>query len=500
MAPQVDQQLHFIMFPLMAQGHMIPMVDMARLFAQRGVNITIVTTPLNTLRFKTVIDREIQAGLPIRLLQLQFPTSEVGLPEGCENYDTLPSRDMVMKFFAAITMLQEPLEQAIKEMDPMPSCIVSDMLFPWTNDTANKFDIPRLIFHGVSCFSLLCSHNIHLHKAHENVTSESEPFVVPDLPDVIEVTKACLPAEFNNSPPEMRDLRMKVRESEYTSYGVLLNSFDALEPKYVWDYQKVKGSKAWCIGPVSFCNKEDIDKAERGNKASIDDHECLKWLDSKEQNSVVYVCLGSLCQFLPLQLIEIGLGLEASNRPFVWVIRRGKNDSELEKWLSEERFVERTKDRGLVIMGWAPQVLILEHQAIGGFLTHCGWNSALEGVCAGLPMITFPMFAEQFLNEKLIGQVLEIGVSVGIKTSIQWGEEEKIGVLVKREDVEIAVNKVMDEGERGEIRREKARELRKMARSAMEEGGSSHLNMTLFIQDIMHHARKKSVHSDKETI
>ncbi|PIA54932.1 hypothetical protein AQUCO_00901086v1 [Aquilegia coerulea] len=442
----------------MAQGHMIPMVDLARLFAKRGVIITIVTTPFNTLRFKTIIDRAIQSGLPIRLLQLHLPTSEAGLPEGCENFDTLPSRDMAIIFFAAITMLQQPLEQAIKEMEPMPSCIVSDMMIPWTNKTAsNKFDTPRLIFHGTSCFALLCTHSIHLHKAHENVTSESEPFVVPDLPDVIEVTKACLPIEFNNPPSEIGDLGMKVRETEYTAYGVLLNSFDALEPKYVKDYQKVKGNKAWCIGPVSLCNKEYLDKAERGNKASINDHECLKWLDSKEQNSVVYVCLGSLCRLLGLQLIEIGLGLEASNRPFVWVIRDGgTNYSELEKWLSEEKFVERTKDRGLIIKGWAPQVLILEHQAIGGFLTHCGWNSTLEGVCAGVPMITFPMFAEQFLNEKLIVQVLEIGVRVGVNTSVNWGEEEKIGVLVKMEDVD----KVMDEGEVREMRREKVRELK----------------------------------------
>lgn len=88
-----------------------------------------------------------------------------------------------------------------------------------------------------------------------------------------------------------------------------------------------------------------------------------------------------------------------------------------------------------MIWGWAPQVLILSHPAIGGFLTHCGWNSTLEGVCAGVPMITWPLFAEQFYNEKFIVQVLRIGVRVGAEYAVKWGEEEKFGVLRKKEEV-----------------------------------------------------------------
>ncbi|KAF9599003.1 hypothetical protein IFM89_033348 [Coptis chinensis] len=500
MALEAEQKLHFILFPLMAQGHMIPMVDMARLFAERGIVVTIVTTPRNTLRFKAITDRAIQSGLAIRLLQLKFPSVEVGLPEGCESIDTLPSRDTAKNFFNAVSMLQQPLEQSMGEMEPIPCCIISDMAFPWTNETALRFDIPRLIFHGTSCFSLLCSHNIHLHKPHLSINSESEPFVVPGLPDRVELTKACLPAGLSDPSSDLQDIRNQIREAEETAYGVVVNSFNSLEPKYVEAYQKIKGNKAWCIGPVSLCNKEDIDKAERGNRMSIDDRELSKWLDSKEPNSVVYVCLGSLCRLIPAQLMQIGLGLEASNCPFIWVIRSGKNDWELKKLLSEENFEERIKDRGLLIMGWAPQVLILSHQAIGGFLTHCGWNSTLEGVCAGVPMITWPMFAEQFFNEKLIVQVLGIAVRVGVNVTVQWGEEEKVGVLVEKEDVQKAVTEVMDKGEVGELRRKKARELGAMARSTMEEGGSSHLNMTLFIQDMLHHASTKLTMQEMKTV
>lgn len=166
-------------------------------------------------------------------------------------------------------------------------------------------------------------------------------------------------------------------------------------------------------------------------------------------------------------------------------MREGDCSIELNKWLVEEKFEERVQGRGLVVRGWAPQVLILSHPAIGGFLTHCGWNSTLEGVSAGVPMICWPMFAEQFYNEKLIVQVLRIGVRVGVEVCVNWGDEEKLGVMVKREDIEKAVKKLMDEGDgEGEERRERARQVGKMAKRAVE-GGSSYLNMTLLIQHVM---------------
>ncbi|KAF8395304.1 hypothetical protein HHK36_019247 [Tetracentron sinense] len=478
-----DDQLHFILIPLMAQGHMIPMIDMARLFAQRGVIVTLVTTPLNAFRFESTIDRATKSGLQIRLIQLRFPCAEAGLPEGCENLDTLPSPDMGKQFYVATSMLQQPLEQLLGELKPLPSCMISGTTFPWTSHIARKLQIPRLVFHGTSCFTLSCSHNLLHYKVNESVTSESESLVVPGVPDRIEFTKAQLPGIFN-VPQDYQDLRNQMREADRTSYGVVVNSFYELEPGYVKEYQKAKGNKVWCIGPVSLCNKEIVDKVERGNKASIDEDQCLKWLDSREPNSVVYACLGSLSRLMPSQLIELGLGLEASNRPFIWVIGHQKS-SDFGKWLSEEGFEERTRGRGMLIRGWAPQVLILSHPATGGFLTHCGWNSTLEGVCAGVPMITWPLSSDQFYNEKIAVQIWRIGVRMGVEISARWGEEEKaVGVLVKREEIKKAVEQLMEEGEEGKERRKRARELGEMANRAIEVGGSSHFSMTLLIQDI----------------
>nr|WFG82894.1 glycosyltransferase [Lonicera macranthoides] len=477
--------LHFVMIPLMCPGHLIPMVDMAKLLAQNHIMVTIVTTPLNAARFSSVIDRAIESGLPIQLLQFPFPAVQAGLPAGCESVDEIPSYGQVRNFFTAVKMLQEPVEKAFRVLSPSPSCIISDKNVPWTSETAKKFEIPWIIFDGMNCFTQLCTHNLYTTKIYE-CALESESFVVPGLPDRIELRRAQLPGLFNPGTINVNDFRKQIRETELGAYGVVVNSFEELEQRYVNEFKKVRG-KVWCIGPLSLCNKDNLDKAQRGNKASIDEQHCIRWLDSWPFGSVVYACMGSLARATALQVIELALGLEASGRPFIWVVRGGSEVDEIHNWILREGFEERVKERGLLIKGWSPQVLILSHPSVGAFLTHCGWNSTLEGITVGVPMITWPMFAEQFFNEKLVVEVLKTSVSVGAKVVVHMGEEEKYGVTVRRDQVKEAIDKIMDEREEGRERRKRAKELGEKGMGAMEEGGSSHKNLTLLIQDIMQH-------------
>lgn len=449
---------------------------MAKLLAQRGLIVTIIMTPLNALRFQKLTDQAVNSSLIVNIIELKFPCQEAGLPEGCENMDSLPSPDLALQFFEACNMLQEPIEKLIVEDQLALDCIISDSCLPWTADVAIKFNIPRIVFHGISCFTLVCSHNLDQYKVHECVKSDTELFLVPDMPDRIEFTKAQLPRTMASDDLGGFFERMKV--AELSAQGVMINTFEELEPEYIKRYRKVV-KKVWCIGPVSLCNKKEKQAANHDQQ-----HHCLKWLDSMKPSSVVYVCFGSLCHISPQQVMEIGLGLKASNHPFIWVIRAGDYSSEIDQWLKEERFEESVGERGgLIIRGWAPQVSILSHKAIGGFLTHCGWNSTLEGVSAGVPMITWPMSAEQFYNEKLIDQVLRIGVRIGVKVMVDE-------VMVRRERVKEAVEELMGEGEEGGERRKRAKELGEMANRAIEGGGSSYLSLTLVIDHIMQQVQK----------
>nr|WBW48318.1 UDP-glycosyltransferase [Astragalus membranaceus] len=488
MGSEDPNQLHFLLFPMMAQGHMNPMMDIAKILVQQNVIVTVVTTPKNASRFTSMLARFLESGFQINLLQLQFPYKEHGLPEGCENLDMLPSLGKASSFFNASKFLHQQVDKISEELITPPSCIISDTCLPHTIHIAKKFNIPRISFVGVSCFYQFCMHNIYVHNLMKSIKDESEYFVVPDIPDKTEITIAQTGLGLKGA--EWDQFTKDAAQAELATYGTIMNSFEELEPEYAKGYKKVKNDKVWCIGPVSLINKDHLDMVQRGNikgsNSNIDEWIHIKWLDSQKPGSVIYASLGSLCNVTPPQLIELGLALEASKKPFIWVIREGSHLEAMEKWIMENGFEERINDRGIVIRGLAPQLVILSHPSTGGFLTHCGWNSTLEAICAGVPMLTWPLFADQFLNQSLVVEVLKVGVKVGVKSPIKWGEEEVTSVLVKKEDVEKGIKELMDEtNDESEERRKRIIELAGMAKKAVEIGGSSHSNVTLLIQDIM---------------
>ncbi|KAF2286095.1 hypothetical protein GH714_010308 [Hevea brasiliensis] len=501
----MGSQIHVMFLPYMAPGHMMPMIDIARLFAANGIRVTIITTTMNAIRFKNSIERDIESGRNISLEILRFPSKEAGLPEGCENLSSTPTPEMTIKLFRGIALLEPQIKMLFREH--RPDCIASDYLFWWTMDVATELGIPRLAFSGSSFFNLSVANSIECYRPHDSISSETETFVVPGLPDQVELTRSQLP-DLVKSRTEFSDLFDKLKEAERKSFGLLMNSFYELESAYSDHFTKVTGIKAWHLGPVNLFNRGVDDKVHRGDKATICEHSCLNWLDSKEPNSVLYVCFGSLTRFSKAQILEIGIALEDSSYSFIWVVgkvlKSWKEDNEnnnedherQEEWWLPEGYEERLKEngKGLVIKGWAPQVLILDHPAIGGFLTHCGWNSILEGLCAGLPMVTWPIFAEQFYNEKLVTQVLKFGVPVGNGMWKVWATEES--TLISRSKIERAVRRVMGDGDEARGMRKRARRLAERAKMAVEEGGSSYNDMKSLIEDIrMHKCIKEKARS-----
>ncbi|KAL1215791.1 UDP-glycosyltransferase 73B3 [Cardamine amara subsp. amara] len=471
------RKLHVMFFPFMAYGHMIPTLDLAKLFSSRGAKSTILTTPLNSKILQKPIDtfKNLNPSLEIEIQIFDFPCVELGLPEGCENVDFFISKNndderhyMIFKFFMTTMFFKDQLEKLLETT--RPDCLIADMFFPWATEAAEKFHVPRLVFHGTGYFSLCSAYCIRVNKPQTRVASSCEAFVIPDLPGDIVITQEEIIDGDEES--EMGKFMIAVRESEVKSSGVIVNSFYDLEPDYADFYKSVVAKRAWHIGPLSVYNRGFEEKAERGKKANIDEVECLKWLGSRKPDSVIYISFGSMACFKNEQLLEIATGLEASGKNFIWVVRKNDGDKgEKEEWLPEG-FEERVKEKGMIIRGWAPQVLILDHQATGGFVTHCGWNSILEGVAAGIPMVTWPVEAEQFYNEKLVTQVLRTGVSVGARKNVK----------VMGDVVDKAVREVLV-GEEAEERRRRAKKLAKMAKAAVEEGGSSFNDLNSFIQE-----------------
>ncbi|VFQ72104.1 unnamed protein product [Cuscuta campestris] len=488
-------QFHVFFFPMMAQGHIIPTLDMAKLFVYRGgAKATVITTPLNLPSLTKSIQETNHLGMDISVRAIPFPAAEAGLPEGCERIDQVASEDLIPNFFRATAMLQEPLERLLQEV--RPTALVADMFFPWATAAAAKFDIPRLVFHGISYFALCAAEVVRRHRPHRSVASDSEPFLVPHLPHEIRLTRSQLaPHDRKGSESFMAELHRRIKESEARSFGVVVNSVYELEADYAEYYGKVLGKRAWHIGPLLRCCDTKIkEKAAREEEIaaiaapltppSSDSerptrHDCLKWLDSKKPNSVIYICFGSMSNFTASQLRELAMGLEASGHQFIWVVRKGKdsNDKEGDEGWLPEGYEARVEGKGLIVRGWAPQVLVLDHGSTGAFMTHCGWNSTLEGICAGVPMVTWPLYAEQFFNEKLVCQVLEVGVGVGAK---QWS---RVTDGVKGGDVAAAVKRVMS-GQESEELRGRARSLKEKALRAIEPGGSSISSLDSLLHDL----------------
>ena len=151
-------RVHFVLVPMMAQGHTIPMTDMARLLAEHGAQVTFITTPVNASRLASFAAHVEEAGLAVRLVELHFPAAEFGLPDGCENVDMIQSKDLLSNFLEACTTLREPLKAHLHEQQQSPpSCIISDTMHWWTGDVARELGIPRLAFSGFCGFSSLVS-------------------------------------------------------------------------------------------------------------------------------------------------------------------------------------------------------------------------------------------------------------------------------------------------------------------------------------------------------
>ncbi|XP_031481194.1 UDP-glycosyltransferase 73C3-like [Nymphaea colorata] len=435
MAPG-DRQRHVIIFPFMGAGHMIPFVDLAMLLSQRGLAVTIATTPLNVARIESTIAHVKASGLKIQTAQLRFPSKDYGLPENCENFEVLTNHEMAVKFLVSLKNLKAPFERLLQESSP--DCVVVDGFFYWALKVARERKIPGIVFTITSCFSRVLLVHLHNLRPQERVTSDSEPFLVPGLPDKIELTKAQLPDSlgFRNTShqSEMMEMLEGMAAADDESDGIVVNSFDELEPTYLQFYRDHVRKPLWTIGPVCLCHSRQ--RSQRGKESAINEAECLQWLDSRKERSVLYVSFGSIYNLSEAQLLEIEMGLKNSGVFFIWVIKGPADDDKF-----AHGFRKEVGEAGLIIR-------------------------------------------EQHLNEKLVIQVLGTGVKVGSAViSMALGEENQVEV-VKRECIEKAIRRVMGDGQEAAELGERARRLGESARKAMGEGGSSYLNLSRFVETV----------------
>ncbi|CAN1799053.1 UDP-glycosyltransferase 75C1 [Linum perenne] len=218
----------------------------------------------------------------------------------------------------------------------------------------------------------------------------------------------------------------------------------------------------------------------------LPDSPLIAWLETQAKSSVVYVSFGTMAVVSKRQKEEVGKGLLSSKRPFLWVIRREggveeEERMEMEQWREEmERKAESVGGR---IVEWCSQVEVLSHEAVGCFVTHCGWNSLLESTCLGVPVVAFPQFSDQMTNAKLVQDVWRTGVRV-VVPEIDDDVTSTGTIVVDGDEIRRCLELVMGEGEVRDQVRMNACKWKQLARDAVREGGSSHTNLKAFVNQI----------------
>ncbi|PIA58860.1 hypothetical protein AQUCO_00400009v1 [Aquilegia coerulea] len=441
MANSAQPHNSIVIFPFMAQGHTLPLLDLSKVFARKGLTVNIVTTPYNAL----AISKCIKTYTNIHIIEIPFPSTP-DIPNGCENESQLPNMSLFTSFFKATLQLQQPFEQILQDMSEsgsLPICVISDYFLLWTVSSCHKFNVPRFVFHGTGVLGMAITKSIFAHGSNITIKSETDLIHIPDVDLPFTLT-------LNNMPDFII-----VNDPTHSSY----QEYQRMNEIGEREKESSDGCKAWCVGTLLLY---DVMEKRNDYHKITPSEPYIKWLDDRgTSNSVIYVCFGSHSDVPDLQLDEVAYGLEMRGHPFIWAVRS-------KSWTVPDGMEDRIEGRGWIVGDWVDQRSILAHHATGAFLSHCGWNSVLESLIMGVPLLGWPMGAEQPLNVKFVVDVLEAGISVPMK-------HDKI-VRVDRKVICDAVKELM-ESDKGKKVREKAEKVGKLARQAVQKGGSSNQSL-----------------------
>ncbi|OWM90344.1 hypothetical protein CDL15_Pgr014646 [Punica granatum] len=437
---------HVLIIPFPTSGHVIPLLDLTRLLAMRGLTVTVLATP-QILPLLSAYPSSVNA-LVLQLLP----------PEAAR--DVALASVYPRAAIQALGSLHGPLREWIAAQPNPPSVIISDMFVGWAHRLAEEVGIRRVLFSpsGAMALSVVFTLWRDMPKIADSVS-------FPEIPNSPTYPWRQLSGLFQ-AHREGEPVSEFIREgflANMESWGVVVNTFNELEGPYMDHLRKIMGhDRVWATGPLL---PPEADSFSRGGSSSVLADDMVSWLDSRKDGSVVYVCFGSQVRLAEEQMTALALGMEKSGANFVWVVRADGPMKVL------EGFEDRVAGRGFVIKGWAPQLPILNHRAMGAFLTHCGWNSILEGIKAGVPMLAWPMGADQFVNATLIVDQLKVARRVS----------EGAGTVPDSDKLAEAITELIGE-DRPE--RSQATEIKGAAVEAIDEGGCSYKDLDEFVKCI----------------
>ncbi|KAL5723104.1 hypothetical protein ACHQM5_006542 [Ranunculus cassubicifolius] len=432
-----------IVIPFNLQGHLTPLVKLSLCLVERGVKITML------------IPKYIHARL----------------------IDSLPDKEKGLNPFDIVTFSSEPqtddnsvyekvtaeFQKLVKKMNAQIAGVIADDFFGQTFEVARIMGIPLRASYNVGCagfmaFATYIPKMIEMGVIDENGTPKSNDIIIwsPSMPGIEPQHLLWLCMGDYMSPKQAFDLVVQSSRFRDSADFVLCNTFHTLEYAAIAMVPNIL-----TIGPLL--------KNSRLGNLWTEDSTCMSWIDQQAANSVIYVSFGSVACLSQHQFDELALALDLLEKPFLWVVRSDDDVYGEPTTIFPRGFLDRVGHFGKIV-SWAPQQKVLSHGSVACFVSHCGWNSTIEGVSNGVPFICWPYYCDQFFNVPYITDVWKVGLGLN---------PDKDGII-SRVEITKKLNQLLGDGEI----KQNSLKLKEIAMKSMDQGGSTTKNLDFLVEQL----------------
>nr|BAF75883.1 glucosyltransferase [Dianthus caryophyllus] len=444
---QSKMNTRLLIFPAPFQGHVTPMIHLANLLYYKGFSITVIQSTYNALNptsFSHFTFRLLDDGLLEAYAKCPPPNSFKVLADMNDNCSE-PFKDCISQI----------MKEAGAADQERVACLIMDPMWRFAGTVANSFNLPRIALRTGSLSTYVVYNSLPLLRE-EGYFPLDEKKLNDPLLEFPPLKLKDLPSE------EHHDLLTCALREINTARGMICNTFEDLEDAAIARLRKTFPCPIFSVGPLH--------KHVPASKVSIwkEDQTAIDWLNTRAPNSVLYVSFGSVAAMTEDEFNEVAWGLANSKQPFLWVVRPGLIQGS-ENYMLPNGFEEIVSKRGHVVK-WAPQQRVLSHTAVGGFWTHGGWNSTLESICEGVPMLCLPFFGDQSMNARFVSEKWKIGLQ------LERG--------MKRDEIEKAIRKLMVE-EEGKEMRSRIACLKEKSEACLMEDHSSYKSLNMLTNYIL---------------
>ncbi|PON36679.1 UDP-glucuronosyl/UDP-glucosyltransferase [Parasponia andersonii] len=436
------------------QSHLNQLLQLAHVISSYDIPVHYVGSSLPNSRVK------FRASNPLKqLTEIYFHDFPTPLPSSPPNSGTkfrLPEHSIFC--WEVATHLRRPVATLLRSLSPTARRLVVIYDILMASVVQDAVSLPNSEAYSLNTSSVLSC-----------IVFGCEAFGIKDKIPVKDI-----PSTKSSFPSVYRSFITFQGLMSYSKAGELHNTYRAIEGSLVelLVNKKNSGKKMWAIGPLP--------QMKNSTELRSQDKFLIEWLNKQEPKSVLYVCFGTTTTFSDKEIKELALGLEQSGVKFLWVLRDvdrldvSSNEEERRTQLPDG-FEERTRENGILVREWVPQVEILGHPSTGGFMSHCGWNSCMESLSMGVPIAAWPMHLDQPTNAVLVTKVLKVGVAV-----VEWTQ---IDELVSSSMISEAVRKLMASEEGEEIRR-RVFEMSEAIKCSVSQEGDCRLEWDSFVSHI----------------